>query len=499
MSHVLTRTHPNYSKYSKLWQFYSESYVGGEDYFSTHLIQYYKEGDASYQNRLQRAYRENYSKSVIDTINSYLFKEQATRHLGDERLEKFFTNVDGHGKDINQFMKSASVMSSILGRVYVVTDKTRLPEDKITGTKRDDLEASCYCYLVSPACVKDIAFDEFGRVKWAIIEETYRDDDDPDTSSGDVEIRTRVWKKNGWVLYGENGNEVDKGTYKFDYPPITYIDTGEKLDIYNGTSVISDIAYMDKAIFNNLSRLDNIISDQTFSQLIFPIEGLIVEEILRDKDLKDKYLKLAIGNVLFYSAQTDAKPEYISPDASQAEVILMTIKHQIRQVYASIGLQPPDTESTDYKSGVSKQYDFDKLNKLLASKADNIELAERQILENFNKWMETSFEATINYPDEFDIRSLADEIILGQELMLLDISETFNKIIQKNITMKALPKEGKDTIEKIIKEIEAKKEPSLEDQMDFDGENPKDALHAEKNKKIQQLTQTKYRVEKNLS
>ena len=499
MSQVHTRTLPNYSKYSKLWNFYSESYVGGEDYFEAHLVKYYKEGAISYANRLERAYRENYCKAVIDTINSYLFKETPTRHLGDKRLEEFFANIDGHGKDINQFMKSASIVSSIVGRVYIVTDKTKLPDDKVTGTKRDDLEASCYCYLVSPMCVKDIAFDDFGRVKWAIIEETVRDDDDPDTSSGDVTSRLRVWKKGGWVLYDENGAQVEKGEYKFDYPPITYIDTGEKLDAYNGTSVISDIAYMDKAIFNNLSRLDNIISDQTFSQLIFPIEGLLVEEILRDADLKDKYMKLAIGNILFYSAQAEAKPEYISPDASQAEVILSTIKHQIRQVYASIGLQPPDTESTDYKSGVSKQYDFDKLNKLLAGKADNIELAERQIIENFNKWMETDFDATINYPDEFDIRSLADEIILGQELMLLDISETFNKVIQKNITMKALPKEGKDTIEKILKEIEAKKEPSMEDVMDFDGEDPKDALHAEKNKKIQQLTQTKYRVEKNLS
>lgn len=496
---VLTRTHPKYAEYSKLWSFYSESYVGGENYFSKHLIKYYKEGAISYENRLKRAYRENYTKSVIDIINSYLFKDQATRHLGDKRLEDFFNNMDGHGKDATQFMKSASIASSIFGRIYIVTDKTKLPENRATGTAKDDLESTCYCYLVSPLAVKDIAFDDFGRVKWAIIEEVVRDDDDPFLSSGDLKNQYRLWTKDGWYLYDEKGDKIESGTYDFGYPPITYIDTGEKLDSYNGTSVVSDIAYMDKAIFNSLSRLDNIISDQTFSQLIFPIEGLIVDEMIRDEQLKDKYLKLAIGNVLFYSAQTEAKPEYISPDASQAKVILETIKHQIRQIYASLGLQPPDTESENYKSGVSKQYDFDKLNKLLAGKADNIELAERQIVEIFNKWMGTDFEATINYPDEFDIRTLADEIILGQELMLLDISETFNKVVQKNITKKALPREGKDVIDKILQEIDSKKEPSLEDQMDFDGEDPRDAIHAEKNKKIQQLTQTKFRIQKNLS
>ena len=496
---VLTRTHPRYTDYARLWNFYSESYVGGETYFKNHLIRYYKEGETSYDNRIQRAYRENYCKSVIDIINSYLFKEPATRHLGDERLEKFYQNIDGHGKDVTQFMKSASIASSIFGRVYVVVDKTRLPEEKATGTAKDDLDASCYCYLVSPTAVKDVAFDDFGRIKWIIIEETVRDDSDPFESSGDLTTQTRVWTQKGWFLYDDKGDITQQGTYDFGYPPVIYIDTGEKIDSYNGTSVVSDIAYMDKAIFNSLSKLDNIISDQTFSQLIFPIEGLIVEEIVREPELKDKFMKLAVGNILFYSAQTEAKPEYISPDASQAKVILETIKHQIRQIYASLGLQPPDTESENYKSGVSKQYDFDKLNKLLAGKADNLELAERQIVEIFNKWMKTDFEATINYPDEFDIRTLADEIILGQELMLLDISETFNKVVQKNIAKKALPREGKDTIDKILKEIEAKKEPSLEEQMDFDGEDPKDALHAEKNKKIQQLTQTKFRVQKNLS
>ena len=44
---VLTRTHPKYAEYSKLWTFYSESYVGGENYFSKHLIKYYKEGAIS--------------------------------------------------------------------------------------------------------------------------------------------------------------------------------------------------------------------------------------------------------------------------------------------------------------------------------------------------------------------------------------------------------------------------------------------------------------------
>lgn len=496
---ILTSTHPYYTDMSEEWNFYFESYNGGKKYFKNHLIKYYKEGDISFENRLKRAYRENYCKSIIDIINSYLFKESATRQIKDERLEKYFNNIDGHGKDINQFMKSASIVSSIFGRAYIVTDKTKLPESVITGTAKDDLKANCYSYIVSPLSVKDIAFDEYGKVKWALIEETVRNDDDPFASDLMVEVRYRLWTKTGWFLYDEKGGEIEKGQYNLGYPPITYIDTGEKGTVYCGTSLISDIAYIDKSIFNNCSKLDNIISEQTFSQLIFPIEGLLVQEMLESPELKDKFMRMAVGNILFYSAQAEAKPEYISPDASQAETILATIKHQIKQIYSIIGLQPTESGSagSEYASGTSKQYDFDKLNKLLAGKADSIELAERQLVDIFNAWLKLDVEATINYPDEFDIRSLADEIILGEELMLLNISQTFNKTIQKNIALKALPKEAKETIDTVLKEIKDKQELSLEESLAQD--QITDDVNAARNKKVQQLTQTKYRIQKNVS
>lgn len=497
-SSVLELLHPKYIEHSELWSFLYESYVGGKQYFKKHLVKHYKEGDLSYDNRIDRASRENYSRSIVDTINSYLFKEQASRHTEDKKLEEFFLNVDGQGREISQFMKSASILSSIFGRVYIVVDKTT-PETK-TGTKKDDHNSKCYAYTVSPLAVKDVAFDEFGRITWILIEEVIRDDEDPFSSSLEVSSRYRLWTKTGWTLYDESGIEIDSGKYSFGRPPVTYIDTGEKLDAYNGTSLIFDIAYLDKSIFNNVSRLDCIISDQTFSQLIFPIEGLIIEELVRDEELKKKFLNLAVGNILFYSARSEgAKPEYISPDASQAEIVLATIKHQIRQIYSSIGLQTPDSHSENYRSGVSKQYDFDKLNKLLAGKADSIELAETHIVEFFNDWMGFDCKATINYPDEFDIRSLADEIILGQELMLLDISETFNKVIRKNIAIKSMPKEKKEVVQEVLDEIEAKEELPLNETMDLEADDFKNKLHAEKNKKIQQLTQTKYRIEKNLS
>ena len=59
------------------------------------------------------------------------------------------------------------------------------------------------------------------------------------------------------------------------------------------------------------------------------------------------------------------------------------------------------------------------------------------------KWQESNKqlkdEITIAYPTSFDVRTLADEIIIIQELLLLNIGKTFNEEVLSNLIDKALP------------------------------------------------------------
>ena len=234
--------------------------------------------------------------------------------------------------------------------------------------------------------------------------------------------------------------------------------------------MIGDIAYLDRAIFNNWSRLDVIVNEQTFSQLMFPIEGLTHPELLEDKKLREKLMTLAVNRVLFYSSEASAAPTFISPDASQAEFILTMIERQIRQLYSSMGLNNEVGEETKSESGVAKAFDFDKLNKLLAGKADNLEYAENKMNEFFGAWIEDDgIECMTDYPENFDVRSLSDEIAIANELALMNISETFTKEIEKIVVKKAMPKAEKQLISKIDKEIEEKviEDPNI-DRFDFD-------------------------------
>lgn len=451
---VTLKRHPEYAGMATVWSFFLQSYLGGEEYIRQNLVKYFKEGDDEFQGRIARAFRENHSRRVVDLINSYLFKEMPLRTTENKQLQKFIENADGKGNSLNHFMKSASQFSAALGRVYLIVDKKPLDESEVTGTQADNLKTTPYVYMVYPQDMLDISIDDFGAVRWAFIREMARvGEEDFYEAESSLRCRYRLWEKGKWTLFNEGGKAIDSGKTGLDIVPIIALDNEERSD-YSGLSLIADIAYLDKAIFNNWSRLDTIVCDQTFSQLIFPIEGMMAE-VIENKELREQFMTLATNRVLLYSVQAGTPPQFISPDASQAQFILDMIQVQVKQLYASLGLQGEMTTEAKQTTGVAKAYDFDKLNKLLANKADNLEAAEKRLFTIVKKMFGNIVaDISINYPDEFDTKSLIDELTIAERVALLEISNILNRELGKNIAQKALSHAKKSLIEDINKEID---------------------------------------------
>lgn len=466
---LIQRRLPGHDVLSGEWEFFCKSYLGGLAYIDTNLFQYFKEGDEEFARRKARAYRENHCRRIVDLINSYLFKKEAVRDTTNTLALAFHDNIDGKGKSIAQFMKIVSQWASVFGRIFIVVDKPKLPEEETTGTQKDNInpKAKPYCYVVFPQDVLDYSLDEYGDLKWILIREYSRDDESPFNHDNGIETKYRLWMPGVCYLFNDKGIEIDTYDTGLKIVPILYVDN-EAGGTYSGTSLLNDIAYLDRSIFNNWSRLDVIVNEQTFSQLIFPIEGL-PPEIIEDTKLREKFLQLAVNRVILYSASAGSPPAFISPDASQADFILRMIERQVKQLYSSLGMENEVGEHTQQASGVAKAYDFDKLSKLLASKADNLEEAETKINKIFSEWISVPIEVITDYPDEFDVRSLADELAVATELVLLNISESFMKEVMKAVVRKAMPKLEDDTMKTIMDEIDAKSDPDeTKERFDFD-------------------------------
>lgn len=453
---IISNRHPQYSEKLEDWRFFKQSYIGGRQYISDNLRKYFKEGDKEFADRKSRAIRENHTKRVVELINTYLFKQDATRKTTNTLAQSFLDNFDGKKKSASVFMKNASIWASVYGRVYIIIDRKENDDNGKTGTQADNINAKYYCYLIFPEDVLDIAFDdETGAISWVLVRERFRDAESPYSAKSYTEERYRLWEREKWTLFDKAGNSVEEGETGLDVVPIVYLDN-EELDEYSGESMIADVAYIDRAIFDNWSRLDSIVCDQTFSQLIFPIEALPAD-IVDNKDLREQFLALATNRVILYSSQAQTEPKWISPDASQAAFILTMLQSMTKQLYASLGLQSDTGTEISVQSGVAKAYDFDKVNKLLGSKANALQQCEKEIYKIFAKWAGSeSIVVDVAYPSEFDVKSLIDELDTAERLASLAISDTFTKEINKLVVMKALPKADDTLINTIFKEIDEK-------------------------------------------
>lgn len=467
---IINRTHPKYYEKSGQWDFLLDSYDAALPIYAQRYLQaFQRESQADFVERRGRAWRDNHTKRIVNMYNNYLFAEEPVRRIENKDATDFINNADGKGQSLTRFMSNVDCYTSVLGRTYVVVD--RVDPEEITGTAADNLMATPYCYLVYPQNVMDIAFDDFMNVKWAIVREYYRkDDDSPLNPDYGISERFRVWEPGRSTLVDDTGSIIEVKNLGFDFVPIIPIDHEENSDVYGGDSLVSDVVYNDLSIFNLHSDLDQIIINQTFSQLIMPVQGLAFTETIDDPEQVRRYMKMATNSTLLFNNAGDGMdPKYISPDASQAEFILEKINKQITNLYNSVNL----TESVGNSSAVSgqaKAFDFDALNKVLANKADNLEVAEKKIFRMVGMIKNgTPFEVDVKYPDQFDVKTLSMQIQTAQELALLEPSETLMKEIFKTLASKALPTASKDKIKQIEKEIDEKdfSEESIASNSDF--------------------------------
>lgn len=457
-SKLIARKHPFYEQLKERADFYESTYKGGPDWFKDNIFQYTKEGPKNYNERLKRAYRFNHTKEVVDAVTKYIFKNKVVRKEdAPEYIKNFWKNTTVYGRNIDGLAKSIDRSTSIFGRVYVVVD-SEADGSIINVEDEQSQDFRTYAYVVHPQNVLDLSYDNFGELNWILIYEPYRDDSNPFNASGKIKKRYKLWTREDWHIIEFAGDvttgdaalgalKVTKGEHKLGIVPVIPVDCVQSDDIYSSTPLISDIAYLDRAVANYLSNLDVIIQDQTFSQLVIPQQS-----IPEGESAVSKVVEMGTKSVFTYDGTGGMKPEYIAPDPKQAQVLLDTINKIIGEIYNTIGMAGERTKQDnsvgiDNSSGVAKAYDFEKINTLLVCKAKNLEEAENRIVEIVAKWHGQDLEGKnyVIYPDEFDVKGLYDEFEIASQLTLLDAPFDVRREQMKIVINKLFP-QLKDTV-----------------------------------------------------
>ncbi len=448
----IERRHPEYDDNKEHWAFLEQCYSGGRNWFKDNIFQYIKEGTKEYADRIERAYRFNHSREIVDLVSKYIYKAPIHRSVDDasDAVQAFWKRTTIGGADINQYSRNMSDRSSIYGRIWVVVDSTMKPSTSTAEEKSGD--GRIYSYIVTPQNALDMAFDDVGELLWILIHEEYRDDEDPIYSSGEVVSRYRLWTRYGWALYALDGESeekkevilIDSGEHGLGVVPVFPVDhlTSDESE-YTAPALIGDIAYMDRAISNYLSNLDAIIQDQTFSQLVIPAQS-----ILPGTKEYDHLVEMGTKRVFTYDGENGMQPFYLSPDPKQAELIMMVVKQIINEIYHTVGMAGERTKQDnsvgiDNSSGVAKAYDFERMNALLTSKAGRLEAAENRLVALVNLWAGQSNKQEdkdlVSYSDTFDTRDLYDEFDIAMRLTTISAPDDVRRKQMEQVIEKLFP------------------------------------------------------------
>jgi len=455
---LVTRVHPDYTKMHAHWLFLEATYNGGRDWFKRNIFQYFKEGDKEYKDRIDRAYRFNHTREVVDLINKYLFRAQASRNTTDApaSVQAFWKDVDGAGMNISDFARTVSQKASVFGCPWVIVDST-MTEVAENASEQDvaDAEGRIYAYILRPSQVRDFSWGADGKLNWLLTQETYRDDQDPFDSSGDVKIQYRLWTRQQWVLFREmkpnqkavdaskvyrtsnasvddaalaavgNYEIEDSGDHRLGFVPAIRADNVPSDALYTVPALINDVAYLDRAVANYLSNLDAIIQDQTFSQLAIPAQNLMPGD-----EATNKVLEAGTKRIFTFDGEGGGMPFYLSPDPKQAELIMSAIQQIINEIYHSVGLagertKQDNAKGVDNSSGVAKAKDFERVNSLLLSKAQAMQSFELQLVTMVSAFAGEEAQLSednelVKYPESFDVIGLWDEIDIAIKLSLIE-------------------------------------------------------------------------------
>ena len=434
----LMNTHPNWKEYLERWKFLIDSYWGGHNWKEgEYLASYIFENREQYETRLDNTPYDNHTKATIAIYNSFLFRQPPKRDMGsianDSGITAFMKDADLDGRNFDSVMRDVSTYSSIYGHCWVVLDKPTTT----AFTRAEELQQGIrpYVSLYTPENVLDWNYTR--------------------ASNGSYYLNYLK------VYEGKNSGKDVIREYTIDTIRVYYMDDDEAflqqetpnalgiipaVCVYSqrspikgiGVSDVGDVADMSKAIYNELSELEQLVRISNHPTLV-----------------KSTSAQASAGAGSIIQVPDDMpdslKPYLLEPNGSGIEGILESITKKVEAIDRMAHMGGIRSIESRRLSGVALATEFQLLNARLAEKADNLEHAEEQIWRIYALWQGTTWNGEIKYPDSFNIQDkyndmnmlkLAKEAGIESPILNKEVEDQMLRIIvseEKYAELKSTP------------------------------------------------------------
>lgn len=435
--------HELYDNYAGRWEYYIRSFLGGEEYKGGRYLQEYNlELENEFEKRLQFTPLDNHCRNIVHIYSSFLFRVLPTRKLeslnDDPATQMFLDDADLEGRSFDALLREVQTYASVYGHCWLLLDKP----NSNARTRAEELQQEIrpYMNIYTPENVMDWEWDRAASGKYYLKYLKIRE-----FRSREKDVY-RLWylDRIDTVELQRMGAKapvlIDSVPNPLNAIPAVCLYNQRSHDRGVGVSDLTDVADLQRAIYNELSEIEQLIRISNHPSLV---------------KTRDVDASAGAGAIIELPDNVDPalKPYILQPSGQNLDSVLKTIQTKIDAINRLTHVGAVRSTSERTVSGVALRTEFQLLNARLSEKAKLMELAEEQIWRFFARWQNKVFDGAIYYPESFDLRDWATDLEVLQQAKASNIkSDTFIKELDKQIARTVV--DDDEALSKIDEEIE---------------------------------------------
>ncbi|MBL8237086.1 MAG: hypothetical protein JNM66_06690 [Bryobacterales bacterium] len=456
--------HHEYKARHALWKQYRDLYTGGAQFKAQageYLVQRNREPVGVYQERLNRAFYENYIGSIVDWYAATLFRREPVisvdgdNEIGRKFFNSFVEDCDRKGSKISDFFRRQILEALICGSSYTLVDFP-LQHQKLQNRAEEEAVGAANAYLVSyaPDELINWSTNERGEFDWVVIRTSQMRRQRLEDAEPMLETNWHYYDREKFRSYRQISKPGMFGTGS-DARPIELVAEGLhglarqkrvplfELKLSDGMWLMNKAASLQLEHFNKSNALGWALT-----------MGLFATPVI----YSDKSWNQIIGESYYIQMGPEDKFGWAEPEGHVYEIASKNLDRLKEEIYrvcyllAQAGQTSADGRTI---SGLSKQRDFAITQEVLRSFGDTVKDAMQRVLRAVEQAREDDLSIGVSGLDEFDIGDFSAEIDDARRLLELGVgSPTLRRQIYKKLAFKYLCDERQDLKDTIAREID---------------------------------------------
>jgi hypothetical protein len=456
--------HHEYKARNALWKQYRDLYTGGAQFkgqAANYLIQRNREPMGVYQERLNRAFYENYIGSIVDWYAATLFRREPVISIeGDnETGRKFFSSFvedcDRKGSNLSDFFRKQMLEALICGSSYTLVDFPR-QHGKLRNRAEEEALGAANAYLVSYATDEIINWstNERGEFDWVVIRTSQLRRQRLEDPEPLLETNWHYYDRQNFRSYRQLSKPGMFGTAQ-EVVPIELVDQGLhglarlnrvpifEIKLTDGMWLMNKAADVQLEHFNKSNALSWALTMGLFAMPVV---------------YSDKEWNQIVGDSYYIQMGPDDKFGWAEPEGHVYEIAarnLDRLKDEIYRVCYLLAQAGATSADGRQVSGLSKQRDFAITQEVLRGFGDTVKDVMRRVLLAVERAREDELSISVSGLDEFDIGDFSTEIEDARKLLDMGVgSSTLRRQIYKKLAFKYLCDERQELKDTISREID---------------------------------------------